>query len=109
MQCEFYSVFMRSGSMNDYLGHRQQGGWCSVNQMVNFLSCHHWTGCVMCFLMAHELVFKAMTSWFSEAEYDSMCWKWFQWRPHREPENSHQQPTGGGKSFETVWTGPHIR
>lgn len=63
---------MKSGSMNDYLGHRQQGGWSSSNQMVKFLSCHHWTGCVMCYLMAHELIFKAMTSWFSEAESDSV-------------------------------------
>lgn len=39
MQCDFHSVFMKSGSMNNYLSRRQQGS--SFNQMDNFLSYHH--------------------------------------------------------------------
>lgn len=39
--------------------------------MDKFLSCHHWTACVISYLMAHEWVFKAVTSWFNEAESDS--------------------------------------
>lgn len=73
VQCDFHSVFMKSGSVNDYLGHRQQGS--SFNQMDKFLSCHHWAACVICYLMAHEWNFKAVTSWFNEAESDSVCFK----------------------------------
>lgn len=35
MQCDFHSVFMKSGSVNDYLGRRQQGS--SLNRMDEFL------------------------------------------------------------------------
>lgn len=51
---------MKSGSVNDYLGRRQQGS--SFNQMDKFLSCHYLTGYVMYYLMAHKRVFKAVTS-----------------------------------------------
>lgn len=40
--------------------------------MDKFLSCHYLTAYVMYYLMAHKRVFKAVTSWFNEAQSDSV-------------------------------------